>query len=69
MANGADSSCLLLPRMNRTARCETQCREAVYKLITSIHSKRYWLIHRQNSYAAGGAPAAVKGRAMNLSSE
>jgi hypothetical protein len=43
-----------LPRMNRTDRGETQCRQAVHKLITSFHSKRYlpWgmLIHRQNSY-------------------
>jgi hypothetical protein len=26
----------------------------VYKLITSVLSKRYWLIHRKNSYAPGG---------------
>jgi hypothetical protein len=44
--------------MNRTARRETQCRQAVHKLITSLHSKRYrpsgMPIHRQNSYAPTG---------------
>jgi hypothetical protein len=43
-----------LPRMNRATCCETQCREAVYTLITYLHSKRYRLIHRQNSYAPCG---------------
>jgi hypothetical protein len=41
--------------MNRTARRETQCRQAVHKLIISLHSERYrrsgLLIHLQNSYA------------------
>jgi hypothetical protein len=40
--------------MNHTARRKTQCRQAVHKLITSLHSKRYrpsgMLIHRQNLY-------------------
>jgi hypothetical protein len=40
--------------MNRTARRETKCHQAVYKLITSLHSKRYRLIHWQNSYAHRG---------------
>jgi hypothetical protein len=60
MANGADNCCLQLtnyklPRMNRIARRETKCREAVDKLIISLQSKRYrpagMLIDRQNSYA------------------
>jgi hypothetical protein len=41
--------------MNRTAHRETQYHQAVHKLITSLHCKRYrpsgMLIHRQNSYA------------------
>jgi hypothetical protein len=41
--------------MNCTARRETKRRQAVHKLIASLHSKRYrpsdLLIHRQNSYA------------------
>jgi hypothetical protein len=41
--------------MNRIAPRETKCRQAVQKLITFLHSKRYrpsgMLIHRQNSYA------------------
>jgi hypothetical protein len=44
-----------LSRMDRTARREAQCRLAVHKLITSLHSKRYrptsMLTHWQNSYA------------------
>jgi hypothetical protein len=44
--------------MNRTPRRETRCRQAIRKLITSLHSKRYrpskMLIHRQNSYAPSG---------------
>jgi hypothetical protein len=44
-----------LQRMNHTARRETEYRQAVHKLITSLHSKRYrpsgMLIHRQNLYA------------------
>jgi hypothetical protein len=31
-----------------------QCREAVYKLTTSFHPKRYRQIHRQNSYEPRG---------------
>jgi hypothetical protein len=46
--------------MNRTARRETKYRQAVHKLINSLHSKRYWpsgiLIYRQNSYAPRGKP-------------
>jgi hypothetical protein len=60
MANGTDNCCLLLKnhklrRMNRAARRETQCGQAIHKLIASLHSKCYrppgMLIHRQNSYA------------------
>jgi hypothetical protein len=60
MDNGADNCCLLLtyhklPLMNRTARRETECRQSIHKIITSLHSKRYrpsgMLIDRQNSYA------------------
>jgi hypothetical protein len=58
MANGADNCCILLKNHNSTARRETQRRQAVHKLITSIHSKRYrpsgMLINRQNSYAPRG---------------
>jgi hypothetical protein len=59
MANGVDNCCLLfknhkLPRMNRTARCETKCREAVCKLIITLHAKRYRLINLQNSYTPSG---------------
>jgi hypothetical protein len=42
-----------LPRMNRTAYREIKCRQAVHKLITSLHSKSFRssgiLIRRQNS--------------------
>jgi hypothetical protein len=63
MANGADNCRPLLtnhkfPRMNPAARRETQRHQAVHKLITSLHSKRYLpsgiLIHRQNSHAPRG---------------
>jgi hypothetical protein len=58
MDNGADNCCLLLTRMNRTARRVIKYRQAVHKLITSLHSKRYrtsgTLIHRQNSHAPRG---------------
>jgi hypothetical protein len=41
-------------RMNSTARCETQCRQAVHKANNSFRSKRYRasgiLIHWQNTY-------------------
>jgi hypothetical protein len=44
--------------MYRTSRRETQCRLAVRKLITSIHSESYrpsgMLIHQENSYAPSG---------------
>jgi hypothetical protein len=44
-----------LPCMNHTARRETEYRQAVHKLITSLYSKRYrpsgMLIHRQNLFA------------------
>jgi hypothetical protein len=40
---------------SHTAHCVTKYRQAVHKLITSLHSKCYWLsgmlIHQQNSYA------------------
>jgi hypothetical protein len=43
--------------MNRTARRETKCCQAVHKLILSLNSKSCQpsgiLIHRQNSYAPG----------------
>jgi hypothetical protein len=52
------------PRINRNAHRETQYRQVVHKLITSLHSKRYrpssLLIRLQNSYAVSGAPVAVK---------
>jgi hypothetical protein len=44
--------------MNRIARREIKCRQAVQKLIISLHSKRYgpsgMLIHRQISYTPCG---------------
>jgi hypothetical protein len=73
MSKWADNCCLLLtnhklPRMDCTARCETQCLEGVYKLIPSLRSKRQRLIHRQirMRLAVGGAPAAVKRRSREL---
>jgi hypothetical protein len=78
MANGADTCCLLLtnhklPRINRTARRETQCRLALHKLITSIHSECYrpsgMFIHFWNSCAPSSKQrtVAVKGRAVKRS--
>jgi hypothetical protein len=44
--------------MNRTAHRETQCRQAVHKLIISLHSEWYrpsgMLIHRKHLYAPRG---------------
>jgi hypothetical protein len=41
--------------MNRTARRETKCRQAVHKVNNFLPFKRYWpsgiLVHRQNSFA------------------
>jgi hypothetical protein len=56
--------------MKRTAFRETQCRQAVHKLITTHHSERYrpsgMLIRRQirMRLAASSAPFAVKRRAV-----
>jgi hypothetical protein len=55
--------------MNRTARRETQCRQAVNKLNTSFHSKRYRssgiLIHWQNSYAPCGKERTGRSEAQS----
>jgi hypothetical protein len=57
--------------MNFTACRETQCHQAVQKLITALHSKCYqpsgMLIHWKNLYAPHSqwSPVAMKHRAMN----
>jgi hypothetical protein len=40
--------------MNRAARRVIKYRQAVHTLIPFLHSKRYWLVHRQNSHAPRG---------------
>jgi hypothetical protein len=61
--------------MNRYASREPQGRQAIHKLFTSFHSKRYrpsgMLIHRQirMHLAASGVSVAVKRRAVNRSKE
>jgi hypothetical protein len=37
----------------------------LYKLITSLHSKRYRLIHRQNSFAPGGKQRIARREAQS----
>jgi hypothetical protein len=55
--------------MNRTARRETYCRQAVHKLITSLHSKcsllSGMLMHLQNSYAPHGKQRTARREAQS----
>jgi hypothetical protein len=55
--------------MNSNVRRKTQCLQAVLKLITSLHSKRYrqsgMHIHRHNSYAPRSKRPAARHEAQS----